>query len=405
MECEYHSGRAGPSCFEDDRLEIDRCGSSERQRFITSKNGKKIMPQANPELCLTRNGDNVVLKPCAHSDPNQLWEGMLEDQEFQLYQGSITGDADYGLTEEYRWSARNEVEGYCLGLDTIYPQEQIAVYGMDCAASRNFQTGTWELDGIEGDRAADLSPTESPTEFPTESPTSSPTESGCGACIDLWSGDELIAQNLKPISTWEDIEDFYGYEGKEDIADSAYLCTLDTMSANALYTLPIAESDADYSFNSHKIVKLVEDYSLVFIHEDESDCQLSLVIVHDSRDDYSGGRLVMYLDGDWEESVVHDGRDSPSDSFIYNKSTGETKASWEWSWQSGKKYRTDGIADYWDPDKRECRYIRPEFKDGIDRWQFVPGPIPEEDGHTDPDDYITLNKEKTLWVCKCGAGV
>lgn len=57
-------------------------------------------------------------------------------------------------------------------------------------------------------------------------------------------------------------------------------------------------------------------------------------------------------------------------------------------------------SDYWDPDKRECRYIDADFKTGIDRWQFVSGPIPDS-GSTDPNDYITLDMDKRLWICAC----
>lgn len=255
---------------------------------------------------------------------------------------------------------------YCFSVDSFYPLKNDEILAIDCASARNFKTGKWDLGNVEGlmiDRD-DVEETSSPTFSPTEAPTT------YEACIDLWEGRRLLQRNIKPITTEDDIEDFYGY----DYGDN-------------------------YSFNGDDVVPLVPDYSLVFIHEHESSGELSLVIVHDSKEEYSGGKVRMHISGDLEDSVVQDGRDSPSDEYTYDKKKDETDCYWEWSWQSGKKYRTDGIADYWDPSERECLYIDAEFIEGIDKWQFVPGPADE----VDPDDYITLNEDKRLWICKCGA--
>lgn len=224
---------------------------------------------------------------------------------------------------------------------------------MDCDDSREWGTNYWVLDS-----------------FRKEDEDSE--ESGCGACIEIWEDSTLLG-NIDPIATKEDIEDFYCYD-----------CRGQT------------------SFNGDDVVPLIEDHSLVFVHEHRSSCNLSLVIVHDSKEDYSGGEVLMRISGNLENSVVQDGRDSPSDEYEYDSDDDETRCFWEWSWQGGRKYRTDGIADYWNPNQRECLYVDAEFRHGIDKWQFVPGPVPSS-GTVDTNDYITLDEKKRLWICKCGA--
>lgn len=245
---------------------------------------------------------------------------------------------------------------YCVAPDTSDPEKNEVLYAMDCDDSREFGTNKWELASIRNEEDDD----------------DDDDEGGCGACIDLWEGNTLKKSNIKPITTRKDIEDFYDYNRD------------------------------NYSFNGDDVVPLIEDHSLVFIHEHRSSCDLSLVIVHDSKDDSSGGTVRMQISGNLEDSVVQDGRDSPSDTYEYDSEDDETDCFWEWSWQSGRRYRTDGIADYWDPSERnrECRYIDADFIRGIDKWQFVPGPVPSS-GKVDTADYITLNKNRRLWICKC----
>lgn len=194
-------------------------------------------------------------------------------------------------------------------------------------------------------------------------------ESCPGVCLDVFQGGNNIGE-FQPVSTDYSITTLYGY------------------------------NKDNYSFNGDDVVPLVSDYSLVFIHHDSrtSRCDLSLVIVHDSKDTCSGGEVRMFITGDLEDSVVQDGRDSPSDTYIYDEETGETECFWEWGWQGDCDKRTDGIAHYW-PNGKDCISVSAEFIRGIDEWQFVPGPV-QNDGAVDPSDYIYLNKSRGLEICK-----
>lgn len=91
IECEY-GGNSGPSCREGDVLILDRCGSSERQRFIAD--GNRIMPLGSPELCITRRSDDIFLSECDDGDRRQLFYGLDRDDSFELYQGSAGVDDD-----------------------------------------------------------------------------------------------------------------------------------------------------------------------------------------------------------------------------------------------------------------------------------------------------------------------
>jgi hypothetical protein len=167
---------------------------------------------------------------------------------------------------------------------------------------------------------------------------------------------------------------------------------------------------------------LVPDYSLIFIHEDSNRCNLALVIVHDSKQENTGGEVVsrfgrdctvgllsfpharscpkiMFISGNLENAIVQDGRDSPSDSYIYNARTDETECWWEWSWQNPRTFRTDGIAHSWRPSQRRCLSVSPDFVRGIDEWQFVSGPV-NSNGRVRTRDYITLDMNRDLRICE-----
>jgi hypothetical protein len=194
-------------------------------------------------------------------------------------------------------------------------------------------------------------------------------ESCPGVCLDVFQEDYYIGE-FQSISTDYSIETLYGY------------------------------TSDNYSFNGDGVVPLVTDHSILFIHQDSraNKCDLSLVIVHDSKDECTRGTVRMFITGDLEDSVVQDGRDSPSDTYIYDEETGETECFWEWGWQEGCKKRTDGIAHYW-PSGKDCISVSAEFIRGINEWQFVPGPV-KTDGSADPSDYIDLNQSKRLEICK-----
>jgi hypothetical protein len=116
VECELHSSSSGSRCREGDKLVIDKCGSSARQRFIMD--GKRISPQVrpgnacfhsgmlyantlaswtlqgNPDLCLQRSGNDVRLRDCSSSVSRQRWYGVDKDDPFELFQGSGGSDDD-----------------------------------------------------------------------------------------------------------------------------------------------------------------------------------------------------------------------------------------------------------------------------------------------------------------------
>jgi hypothetical protein len=95
VECEFHSRSAGSTCREGDRLVIDKCGSGPRQRFLVD--GKRISPQGSPNLCLTRShgsdGD-IRLITCNDNGSHQIWHGLENNSEFQLYHGENGEDSN-----------------------------------------------------------------------------------------------------------------------------------------------------------------------------------------------------------------------------------------------------------------------------------------------------------------------
>jgi hypothetical protein len=174
---------------------------------------------------------------------------------------------------------------YCIATSGPAPESDEEVYAIECALSREDRTSRWEL---------------------------ASTDESCPTfCIDLWQDDYFIGQT-QPVSTAQSVVQFYDYNKQ------------------------------DYSFNGDDVVKLVSDHSIIFVHQDSRNCDLAFVIVHDSKDDSTGGMAIMDISGDLENSAVQDGRDSPSDFYVYNSTTDETNASWEWSWQEGVSHRTDG---------------------------------------------------------------
>lgn len=189
-------------------------------------------------------------------------------------------------------------------------------------------------------------------------------------CVELWQNDRSLG-TVKPLITEDDIEDLYGY----------------------------FEDGANVSFNGRRIVPLVPEHSLIFIHQDTEKCDVSFAIVHDSRDECSGGTVEMYITGDLENAVVQDGKDSPSDHYIYHKEYDETECFWEWSWDGKCRKRTDGLAHYWDANEYECINITPDFRRGIDVWEFVSGEGLGVEERANPDDYIKLDREEMLTFC------
>ena len=188
-------------------------------------------------------------------------------------------------------------------------------------------------------------------------------------CLELEQGDRTY--NVLPITTPQSLEEFYDYDANDQ-----------------------------YSFNGIEFVPVVKDHSLIFIHHEEGDCdKLGVVVLNDSNEDCTGGKVQMDISGNHQDAVVQDGPNSvyggPSDTYEYIDNGDYTEMEWVWSWQSGCKYRSDGIASYWDTDARDgCMYVDPVRFDGIDEWQFVSGPAP-----ADPSNYITLDMDTRIWIC------
>ncbi|VEU44266.1 unnamed protein product [Pseudo-nitzschia multistriata] len=200
-------------------------------------------------------------------------------------------------------------------------------------------------------------------------------------CLDVRQGSRHYGL-FHPVSTPSSVQDFYNYH--------------------------------NYSFNGDDIVPLLPDQSLVLIHHDSELCDLSFVVVHDSKDDFTGGQALMFVSGNHEDALVQDGPGdgSRSDRYVYRgyrrgADDDRTELFWEWGWQKSpsKRYKTDGIADRWknsldgssndDDDDDKCLFLSARFIEGIEAWRFVPG-----SSKIDPKDYLYLDQDETLRVCQ-----
>jgi hypothetical protein len=385
IECEYH-GVSGSQCYEGDKLVIDKCGTSLRQWFVYEEAEPgigRLKPQGSPNLCLTLDGHSIRLIKCNDDNEGQIFLGFDPVHPFELYPEGMKGD--------------------CLTQMNHEPTKDQEILVMECVVARDDLTSRWQVQKAKGEYA---SATDTKSLISNDETSNDPNikvafasaavtrnnqdddgrdddgqdddgrdddgryEESCpDICLDVFQENNSIGE-FQPISTDYSVETLYGYN-----------------------------SD-NYSFNGDDVVPLLIDYSILFIHQDirPDKCDLSLVIVHDSKEECTGGEVRMFITGDLEDSVVQDGRDSPSDTYIYTEETGETECFWEWGWQSDCDKRTDGIAHYW-PSGKDCISVSAEFIRGIDEWQFVPGPV-YNDGSADPSDYIYLRKSKKLQICK-----
>lgn len=189
-------------------------------------------------------------------------------------------------------------------------------------------------------------------------------------CVDVTQGGRYFGQ-FHPVATTGTLEDFYAYG-----------------------------DDSNFSFNGDDVVPLIPDQSLFMVHYDTNACNLGFAIVHDSKEEYTGGQVRMFISGNVEDAVVLDGRDNPSDRYAYRgDDLDDTEVFWEWGWQY-HKYRTDGMADRWNVDERQCLTVQAKFITGIVAWRFVPGPSSSSDSSTaDPKKYLYLDMDEILTVC------
>jgi hypothetical protein len=158
-----------------------------------------------------------------------------------------------------------------------------------------------------------------------------------------------------------------------------------------------------FGYNGEAVTPLDADTSIIFVHQDSMECDLSLVIVHGAKDLKEGqectpGGALLKIAGNLENCVVQDGRNSPSDSFTYIPDKDETRCDWTWSWQSKCRVRTDGLAHRWDLNERHCLKIRPKKFMGINHWKYVPGQK-QNDVPANFDDYVSLDTKQDLEIC------
>jgi hypothetical protein len=194
--------------------------------------------------------------------------------------------------------------------------------------------------------------------------------------LDVIQGQRVV--QVEPIATDGDVESFYNYSKKNNL-----------------------------SFNGDGTVPLIPNHSLFMIHQDTSTCGLDVVVVHDSKEDPSGGQVHMTLLGiDAEDAGVKDG--SPlSNRYKYNPITNVTEVFWEWGWPKDEisSFQTDGLATQWQkyPDEGDCLDVNVRFLKGINYWRFVHGPV-DSNGSVNPNDYLYLDKDLPLRVCvgSCG---
>jgi len=192
-------------------------------------------------------------------------------------------------------------------------------------------------------------------------------------CLDVTQGSRFFGR-FPPIKTKTDVVEFYNYK--------------------------------HYSFNGDDVVPLLIDQSLLMVHQydDDDTCELSVVIVHDSKDDATGGQAHMLVSGNNEVPLVQDGPGdgSKSDLYRYVPDLDATEMFWEWGWLDtvGKKYRTDGMANKWESSDTKCLDVRAKFIFGIDAWRFVPGILYEDTGSVPFKEYLYLDKDDTVSICK-----
>jgi hypothetical protein len=195
-------------------------------------------------------------------------------------------------------------------------------------------------------------------------------------CLDVIQGNSFT--QVEPIVTVGDVRNFYKYSKNDNL-----------------------------SFNGDDVVPLIPNHSLFMIHQDASKCGLDFVVVHDSKEDPSGGQVHMTIhDFDAEEAVIKDGNPL-SNRYKYDPVTNVTEVFWEWGWPEDElsAFHTDGMGTEWQkyPAEGDCLELNARFLIGIEYWRFVPGPV-GSNGRVDPNDYMYLDKDKPLKVCvgTCG---
>jgi hypothetical protein len=148
IECEFHDEDYGSECLEGDKLVINSCGTSPRQRFIyesvAGTDGGKLKPEGSSNLCLAY--DHIFapedherdiswmkfrLKPCDDdNNDKQVFLGFDPDDHFELKPYS---DESYCLTQDH------------------HPKRNEELLGMDCSIPRGDHTNFFHVIDAEGD--------------------------------------------------------------------------------------------------------------------------------------------------------------------------------------------------------------------------------------------------------------
>ena len=196
-------------------------------------------------------------------------------------------------------------------------------------------------------------------------------------------GDIYLVQDFEeigvvsPIRTWETVEEFYNYKAE--------------------------------SFHGPSDIPLSGKRSVIFLHQNARNDDLSLVIIHSNR---FGGNLMsscaMYISGDLWNPVVKDDPEFTrfmlaDDEYdqLYLRRKGMTRIQWYWSFAE-----TDGMAHRLpDPDFRGCIEVDADFENltqegqvvtfgGIEEWKFVTSDKKTIDLRLDEPLYICIGRDK-----------
>jgi len=187
------------------------------------------------------------------------------------------------------------------------------------------------------------------------------------------SQNSTVLGTFSPIETADNINDFYNYLGPAD------------------------------SFGGTGVIPMVSQTSQITVHGNvNGNCELSVLLLHDNRNDGSGGRVYMTFEGNFSQPLIQD--DPPpslnADYYDYDTASNQTEIRWTWN-----PCCTDGMAD---PVKLsavgDCvSILKTSFESGIDRWVYIAGPLAEGSMVTE-DDLVDLDMTAPLKICRVASG-
>jgi hypothetical protein len=340
LQCKTKVGR-NETCLDGDKIVIGHCSKKRPQRFTYEElrpGVGRLKPLAAPNLCLTMSGRSqaIRLSRCQRSNLLQLFAGFDPGHAFEL-------------------QAMDNPK-LCL----VVPRtDELAFVSARCSKARNFNRTLWEAVYQEGRYDGHI-----------------PSTKSCPrTCLNVFQRNkEVYVGQFQPVTTSQGVDLFYQYNAKNL-----------------------------FGYNAEEITPLDAETSIIFVHQDAMYCDLALVTVHGAKELKAGqectpGGAILFITGNLENSIVQDGRNSPSDSYTYIPATDETNCNWTWSWQTACQVRTDGLAHLWEPQKLPCIKIRPQRFIGIDHWMYVPG-LNASDVPISFDQYVPLDMNEDLEIC------